>query len=199
MSDSVNRVRHATRAAAAFWACGTADVSIVDVSSNYAWAAPTAVILAVGPHRQQVLVSVTMDDQAHVLGQSDRLDRLNELFQRGQVAGPRGLSPLQLAEAIRSLLEGPGGLVGSKQLAVEEEAEIDLWTLRSSSAGPEVFRQYCRDPVLDERGDEWELAFFFFHPNGGVESWRVKGEASSVREYQKILVVPDGSFTFPYC
>jgi hypothetical protein len=123
------------------------------------------------------------------------------ITERGSL--PDGLNSMSLAEAVRKLTVSPPGVVGKHALLTSDSPSPDSW-FRSEAGPPEqqmqVLRKYCVDPVLqvDSGTGMWRLGFFYFNDKGGVERWRVSGNAHSIAGAEHDLAAPNGTFNWPY-
>ena len=53
-------------------------------------------------------------------------------------------------------------------------------------------------PELEEHDGSWELRFFYWNPEGGVELWSVSGDASRLLSRYRDHAAPNGSFLWPW-
>lgn len=192
------QIEAAKRAAAAIWKCGTEDVSAQDLSSRYPWVHRHSVLLVVDVSRRSMIVAVNRSGRPLTFYGPGNLDTLNELFRLEETRLPKTMSPEQLAETVRTLVRGPGGFVGSESFWEQQKDAMNMWTSRSPTEGPNLFKKYCQGPVLARSDDRWTLMFFYFNNQGGVEEWKVVGDARKIIEATPLPVVPNGTFMFPY-
>ncbi|HEY0006579.1 MAG TPA: hypothetical protein VGB17_17490 [Pyrinomonadaceae bacterium] len=188
----------AKQAAAAVWGCSPDQVMVQDVSLVYQWARKHTLFLAQDPARRRMMIAVAPDGSATAFNDPADIKPLNLLLQREQVGLPDGMSKLQLALTIRTLLLGPGGFVGSQPFWDEQKSALEMWTSPSPEDGPALFEKHCQDPLLNRSDEGWELTFSYFNSQGGVEKWHASGNAQSIKSAVRETVVPEKTFLFPY-
>ena len=113
------------------------------------------------------------------------------------IALPDGLPAASFAAAIRGLLAGTRGFVGSPTF-LEETARPRMQRWLRAPQDLELFRQHCRAPIVEGESTHWQLQFFFFTPRGAVESWCVTGRPNVIDDVQVSNALPAGTFQFPY-
>ncbi|HEY1204468.1 MAG: hypothetical protein ABSH46_17450 [Bryobacteraceae bacterium] len=187
----------AKEAAAKVWACAPGEISAQSVSS-YAWAAQHSFFIVQDPEFRRMIVAVDRAGKATAFRAADDLEPLNHLLAAEGIQLPEGLSAVNLAMTLRTLLSGPGGFVGSQEFWQKEQSALSMWISPSPKNGSALFQQYCQDPSLERTEEGWRLVFFYFNNRGGVEKWRVTGDAHAIRSATWEPASPDRTFFFPY-
>jgi hypothetical protein len=192
----------AASAASLTWQCPLAQIVTDDLTDHFPWAHRHSVVLVWRRGHSAMFVAVDRLGRAVPFpGQSNpllNLDALNGLLERVGVTLPGDMEPELLARTVRTLLIGPSGFVGSSAFWEREKESLGLWTDPSPLEGPELFRRSCRDPWLHRSDRDWTLHFSYFNTRGGVESWKVTGDAMRIRTAAYTSAVPGGTFLFPY-
>jgi hypothetical protein len=197
----MNAEEAAASAASLTWQCPLAQIVTDDLTDRFPWAHQHALVLVGQRGKGTMYVAVDRNGKPFPFpNQTDprvNLRALNGLLQREGVRLPGAMKPEALAGTLRSLLLGPGGFVGSAAFWDREKGRLPMWTDRSPSGGPELFRRHCRDPRLQHSDRGWTLEFSYFTPQGGVEAWDVAGDAERVLQATVTPAVPNGTFQFP--
>ncbi len=187
----------AKEAAAKPWACEPDELSAQSVSS-YAWATKHSFYIVQDPQFRRMIVAVDKAGKATAFPATNDLKPLNELLAAEGIRLPGGISVANLTITVRTLLLGPGGFVGSQEFWDKEQSALSMWTSPSPKDGPALFKEYCQDPSLEQAEANWRLVFYYFNNRGGVEKWRVTGDAHAIRSASREPASPDGTFFFPY-
>ncbi len=129
----------------------------------------------------------------------DELAPLSALLVAERGSLPGGLTPLQLAEAVRRLTHPhPMGRVGDDAMLVfrvlppgQPPGERDrTQALREAGA---------REPTLTPRGaGSYRLAFSYWVPSGAVESWSVDLGPTAFGRVERGELAPAGTFRYPF-
>jgi hypothetical protein len=189
----------AQREAAEAWGCPVEDVYADDVTEAFGWVRRHTVFMLSDVARRRTLAAARVGAPCLVfnLGREENLVSLNTLLRDEGVRLPFGLPLTQLADVVHDFTLHPTGLAASKQFCEEQEERLDLWTGGApGKAG--LFRRYCQDPSVELKGGGWQLTFFYLTGVGGVERWVASGDESAVREAAAEVVLPNGTFFFPF-
>jgi hypothetical protein len=150
-----------------------------------------------------------------------KIQALNALLEAEKIALPRDLTATRLAEAARTCLREPGGVVATRQLFTtlttprtpeSKTLPLDAWLYlpparRGSPARetttPEerraMFEAHAVDPVFTDEGDSWRLSFNFFTLGGAVEKWELQGKPElGITNATISEALPPGTFTPPF-
>jgi len=207
--------------AASVWGIAASEVMAADISTKLPWCQNHTIWLTANQRRDKMLVAVDQSDNATPFGQprgtpsnverTARLVSMNDLFVAERIALPGGMKLAMLCDSIHFCLGSPGGWVGSPAFWTEQNVEpppghqgpppwnpMDMWTSKRPEDGTDLFQRYCTAPVLNQSGDAWELAFNFFNLFGGVESWKVTGDAARIRTAEDGEAVANATFIVPY-
>ena len=189
----------AKQAAAQVWNCAPKQVITQDqTASLYPWAQKHSFILAQGPNVVRMLITVDQNGAATVFNDPKNVKAVNQIFQTEGIKLPDGITAKQLALTVRTLLLGPGGFIGSEEFYAREKSALYMWTSPSPQDGPALFQKYCQDPVVQHQDRGWTLVFYYFNNKGGVEEWKVTGDAQAIKDAKWEPVAPDKTFMFPY-
>ena len=133
------------------------------------------------------------------LNGDDALERLADVLRVQTGPLPSGLSPVELAGAVRQLTVDPRALIASRELLWELEPELEDWLKSDTKADRDHFARQCTDPKLarSSQDESWSLAFNAFNPAGGVEKWQVTGDKARLLSAAKSVAVRDGTFFWP--
>jgi hypothetical protein len=198
----MSRTEYAIEAAARLWKRPASEVFGDDISESYGWPKAYAIVL-VRSVDFQTMLAASAENKEPVLfeGRADpkhNLAAINGLLRAEGVSLPDGIPLARFCLTMRHFLSGPGGFVASDAFFKEQEASIYLWTSRTPEGTVDLFRQWCREPVLTRRNKDWTLQFFYFNNRGGVEQWDSSGDAQSIQGASCRSVVADKTFDFPY-
>ena len=198
----MNQLETASLLAASIWKCPPGDAWSNDVTEGFPWARQHTMVLVIGRNEGALLVAfdpagdpIVFDPGA---GIAANLPALNRMLRAERIRLPHGMAPVELAQAVRGLLAGLAGFVGSPEFWNEQQDSLNLWTAPTPHGGIEIFRNHCQSPRLDERDGAWTLAFSVFTHQGGVERWHVSGDRESIRDAAYEMDVPDKTFLCPY-
>ncbi len=110
---------------------------------------------------------------------------------------PRGLSPSDLATAIRELTVSPRCYVAKSGLRTSFARFVGDWGW--TERDKERFSTYCTDPVLTEgTGPSWSLMFNCFNiVDGSIEAWTCHGDLKQIHKADKVVVDGPGALVWP--
>lgn len=191
----------AKSALAARLGCPAQQLTAEDKTHLYPWLEHHRFVWLTDATRRIRLCAVTEGDEALFFADDDPkcLGPLGELFAREELALPRGISADELCDALRDLLRGPGGMIGSDQNAAREAARIRSWVKGEAGGADErLFQRHCRDPEVSEDEGGWSLVFSYFTRSGGVERWRISGAEQRFTGVEVEQAAPEGRLRFPY-
>ncbi|HEY5240067.1 MAG TPA: DcrB-related protein [Polyangiaceae bacterium] len=177
VTDAKGRAR---AAAAAVWQRPTEGLVARDLYQYMPWACRHEVVY-VTDNAQLGMVVASGAGAPLVFADPTRLSELNAFMRNESVSLPRGLLANDLAQAIRTLLYGPEGYVGSPGFFERERQRYEQWMGQQGPSAETAFRAHCEGAVLNSNGDAWALLFSCFSRHGGVERWEVSGEGPRIR------------------
>lgn len=194
MSELEKAVREA---AGRFWSVAPDAVFTDDVTSRFGWVKRHRVHLAMDLSQRKLLFVTDPAGKVLDLSGAGRLATLTAFVRTETGAGPETLPAADLATALRSLLKGPGGFLGSKKFFSEQKPRLRQWVpARLGEEGARLFEENAVDPVLDAGVGGWKLEFRWFNDVGGVEAWTAAGEKGAIGRVETTNAVPDRTFTF---
>jgi hypothetical protein len=170
----------ARAAAAAAWQRPVEELVARDLYQYMPWACRHEVVYVTNNAEFGVVVAsgsgepLLFADPAH-------LAELNTFMRNENVTLPGGLPPNDLAQAIRTLLYGPEGYVGSPGFFQRERHRYELWMGKRGASAEKAFRAHCEGAVLNARPEGWALLFSCFSRQNGAERWEVTGKGSKIR------------------
>jgi hypothetical protein len=138
---------------------------------------------------------------------STRADRnqnqLNQIFLDEGIAFPPP-NVVAFPRTARAMLTGLRlGWLASPGFWESVKGRIDVWTSSprwvDSPDGPHVFEMQCREPVMVRNEDgSWKCEFRYFNTGGGVEAWRLEGDARELQRAEAEMAFPNGTWVVLY-
>lgn len=203
----MDHAHSAKQAAAGYWAVSPDRVFADDLTElSFRWARSHTFYSVMDEKRRRLLVVVDGRDIATIFDppvdvtKADsfrvNLTNTNRLFIDEGVALPGGL---ELPSTTRRLLAGLGGWVGSPSFWQAQKDTMNMWASKRPDDGARIFEERCREPVLVENGNgTWTCEYNYFNLSGGVESWKLEGDACEVRLANARMDLPNGTWLVPY-
>jgi hypothetical protein len=204
--------RSASDEAARVFAVAPSRVHVADISSRFPWASRHRVFSALDASTRagrKITLVVDVGSRAVVrageAAPDAPLEALDAMLAAEAISLPRGLAPTALAEAARFIGAAPSGVVGTRALLDRETSPsanggppaIDYWCA-GNPALRVLFEEHCVDPVLTEDGARFQLRFSVFTAQGGIEVWRVEGDARRVDLAERAVAAPPRTLRPPF-
>jgi hypothetical protein len=203
----MDRAHKAQHAAAGYWAISPDTVLVTELTQpKFPWATKHAFFILKNRKLQPLLVVVDEKDvpivfealaDATTPGSADNNQKnANQLFIDEKVVLPLGLD---LPWTARTMLAGLGGWVASRAFWNQEKDAMSMWATNRPHDGPRLFEDQCGGPLLTHDGHGlWSYHYRYFNRNGGVESWKLEGDAREIRYAEMEMVLPNGTWFVPY-
>jgi hypothetical protein len=177
VADADGRAR---QAAAALWQRPAEGLVARDLFQYVPWACRHEVVY-VTDNAQLGVVVASGASKPLVFADAASLAELNAFLRTENVSLPRGLTPMDLAQTVRTLLRGPDAYVGTPGFFQRERDRWELWMGKSTPAAQRAFRAHCEGAVVNARPEGWTLLFSCFSRHWGLERWDVTGEGNRIR------------------
>jgi hypothetical protein len=169
------------------------------IEDSFAWLKVGEIIWARTEDFKAAVYWVRQGASPKRLNGPDGLQNVSALLTSQPGPLPGCVSTIQLAEAVRKLTVEPRGFVGNRDFLARASQDMESWLIDGAAKDRELFKQHCRDPRLSPgSGDEWILEFYYFNPEGGVESWRVSGDKKRIATARKSEALANGTFRWPF-
>lgn len=200
-ATSDDRFAGLMRAAGQHWQVDPSTLVGFDLWARFAWTCRHLIVHVSDPRSgRSMVVAAGIGNPTHFVDER-RTVELTRFFRGENIALPRGLSPLQLADAVHVLGRGPRSFVASKDFYQTQEPHLDAWVppRRNERETKWLFHQLCvEQPRVEEKDGTFRLTFHGFNERGGVERWTVVGDSSRINSVDLAAVHPDETFRFPY-
>lgn len=202
VQDGGSGIDKAKAVAAAHWGLEPEQLFAEDLTPYSSWCQRHTLVLVVDPERRRLPVTIAADGSTESWepGQdlSSRIPRVSAFLQAEGWPLPAGRTPLELAQAARLLLAGFGGQVASVAFCRDQPPDWVGWSRGDDRKTAAFFEPFCRDPELGVTRGGWSLEFHFFNDRGGIEHWRIEGNANEILSAERTEAVPDGTLSYPY-
>ncbi len=173
---------------------------VSEVTAQYPFVRRHRLFVGSNERRQSASVALLSESEPpKALSLTGGAEALSELLVGETGSLPNGLTPEQLAMAVRRLGVDPSGFLGNPDVLKRMIPPSPQFCDGDAAEQQKKRRNFAEPPqVTRHEGGYWTLQFFYWTPLGGVELWNVSGDETQILGAQRSEATAPGSFRWPF-